>query len=90
MSEDNSPLVIGIAGGSGSGKTTVADADPDLRFIRHLQRDISEWGRTRESVIHQFLTAVRPMHLEFVESSKRYADINIPEGGMVHIVLENS
>ncbi len=54
---------------------------PDLRFIRRLQRDLSERGRTTESVIHQYLKTVRPMHLEFVEPSKRYADIIIPEGG---------
>ena len=57
------------------------DTDPDLRFIRRLQRDISERGRTTESVIQQYLTTVRPMHLEFVEPSKRYADVIIPEGG---------
>ncbi len=57
------------------------DTDADLRFIRRLQRDIRERGRTMESVIHQYLTTVRPMHLEFVEPSKRYADIIIPSGG---------
>jgi uridine kinase len=57
------------------------DTDPDLRFIRRLQRDISERRRTTESVIHQYLKTVRPMHLEFVEPSKRYADVIIPEGG---------
>lgn len=57
------------------------DTDSDLRFIRRLQRDLSERGRTTESVIHQYLKTVRPMHLEFVEPSKRYADIIIPEGG---------
>ena len=57
------------------------DTDADLRFIRRLQRDIQERGRTMESVIHQYLTTVRPMHLEFVEPSKRYADIIIPSGG---------
>jgi uridine kinase len=57
------------------------DTDPDLRFIRRLQRDITERGRTTESVIQQYLTTVRPMHLEFVEPSKRYADVIIPEGG---------
>jgi uridine kinase len=57
------------------------DTDPDLRFIRRLQRDISERGRTTESVIRQYQSTVRPMHLEFVEPSKRYADIIIPEGG---------
>lgn len=57
------------------------DADPDIRFIRRLQRDLRERGRTLGSVIQQYLTTVRPMHLEFVEPSKRYADIIIPEGG---------
>jgi uridine kinase len=57
------------------------DTDADLRFIRRLQRDIAERGRTAESVIHQYLATVRPMHLEFVEPSKRYADIIVPEGG---------
>lgn len=57
------------------------DTDSDLRFIRRLQRDISERGRTPESVIKQYLKTVRPMHLEFVEPSKRYADVIIPEGG---------
>jgi len=57
------------------------DTDPDIRFIRRLRRDITERGRTLESVIHQYLETVRPMHLEFVEPSKRYADIIIPEGG---------
>ncbi len=57
------------------------DTADDLRFIRRLLRDISERGRTVESVIQQYLETVRPMHLEFVEPSKRYADIIIPEGG---------
>jgi len=57
------------------------DADPDIRFIRRLRRDIAERGRTTESVIKQYEATVRPMHLEFVEPSKRYADIIIPEGG---------
>ncbi|RIK29756.1 MAG: uridine kinase [Anaerolineae bacterium] len=57
------------------------DTDADLRFIRRLERDISERGRTTESVIKQYQSTVRPMHLEFVEPSKRYADVIIPEGG---------
>ncbi len=57
------------------------DTDPDLRFIRRLERDITERGRTLEMVVKQYLSTVRPMHLEFVEPSKRYADIIIPEGG---------
>lgn len=57
------------------------DTDSDLRFIRRLHRDITERGRTTESVIKQYLSTIRPMHLEFVEPSKRYADVIIPEGG---------
>ena len=57
------------------------DTDSDIRFIRRLERDITERGRTTESVIKQYLATVRPMHLEFVEPSKRYADVIIPEGG---------
>ncbi|MCJ7619190.1 MAG: uridine kinase [Anaerolineae bacterium] len=57
------------------------DTDADVRFIRRLQRDLTERGRTVESVIRQYTETVRPMHLEFVEPSKRYADVIIPEGG---------
>lgn len=57
------------------------DTDADLRFIRRLKRDIQERGRSAESVIEQYTLTVRPMHLEFVEPSKRYADVIIPEGG---------
>jgi uridine kinase len=64
------------------------DTDPDLRFIRRLQRDISERGRSPESVIKQYLKTVRPMHLEFVEPSKRYADVIIPEGGFNSAALD--
>ena len=64
------------------------DTDPDLRFIRRLQRDISERGRLMETVVSQYLTTVRPMHLEFVEPSKRYADVIIPEGGFNTAALD--
>ena len=57
------------------------DADPDVRFIRRLMRDVQERGRTLDSVVHQYLNVVRPMHLQFVEPTKRYADVIIPEGG---------
>jgi uridine kinase len=57
------------------------DTDADLRFIRRLERDIRERGRSADSVIQQYLRTVRPMHLEFVEPSKRYADVIVPEGG---------
>ena len=56
------------------------DTDADIRFIRRLERDIRERGHSLESVIHQYQATVRPMHLEFVEPSKRYADLIIPEG----------
>jgi uridine kinase len=64
------------------------DTDSDLRFIRRLQRDITERGRTTENVITQYLSTVRPMHLEFVEPSKRYADIIIPEGGLNEVAMD--
>lgn len=58
------------------------DTDADIRFIRRLTRDIQERGRTLDSVIQQYMETVRPMHLEFVEPSKRHADVIIPEGGL--------
>ena len=64
------------------------DADADLRFIRRLQRDIAERGRTVDSVIEQYLGTVRPMHLEFVESSKRHADLIVPRGGSNTIAID--
>lgn len=64
------------------------DTDADIRFIRRLERDIHERGRAIDSVIKQYTTTVRPMHLEFVEPSKRYADIIIPEGGMNMVAME--
>jgi len=64
------------------------DTDADIRFIRRLQRDIVERGRTTESVINQYLNTVRPMHLEFVEPSKRYADVIIPEGGLNTVAMD--
>ena len=57
------------------------DTDADLRFIRRLRRDIRERGSTAESVVNQYMATVRPMHMEFIEPSKRYADVIIPEGG---------
>jgi uridine kinase len=64
------------------------DTDSDLRFIRRLERDISERGRTLDMVVKQYLSTVRPMHLEFVEPSKRYADVVIPEGGFNAAALD--
>jgi uridine kinase len=64
------------------------DTDDDTRFIRRLQRDISARGRTVQSVIDQYLGTVKPMHLEFVEPSKRYADIIIPQGGHNAVAID--
>ncbi|MCJ7535776.1 MAG: uridine kinase [Anaerolineales bacterium] len=64
------------------------DTDPDIRFIRRLQRDIAERGRTTDSVIEQYQNTVRPMHLEFVDPSKRHADVIIPEGGRNTVAMD--
>jgi uridine kinase len=64
------------------------DADDDTRFIRRLQRDITDRGRTVSSVIDQYLGTVKPMHLDFVEPSKRYADIIIPLGGHNTVAID--
>lgn len=64
------------------------DTDDDIRLLRRIKRDIMERGRDLEGVIHQYETYVRPMHLEFVEPSKRYADIIIPRGGENLVALE--
>lgn len=64
------------------------DTDADVRFIRRLVRDINRRGRTMESVINQYLSVVRPMHLRFVEPTKRYADIIVPEGGENEVAID--
>ncbi|WP_181350576.1 uridine kinase [Thalassobacillus sp. CUG 92003] len=64
------------------------DTDADVRIIRRMMRDINERGRTLESVIEQYINVVRPMHLQFVEPTKRYADIIIPEGGQNHVAID--
>jgi uridine kinase len=64
------------------------DTDSDTRFIRRLQRDVAERGRTMDSVIDQYQNTVKPMHLEFVEPSKRYADVIIPLGGHNTVAIE--
>lgn len=64
------------------------DTDDDIRFIRRLQRDIAERGREMQNVITQYLSTVRPMHMKFVEPSKRYADVIIPEGGLNQVALD--
>lgn len=63
------------------------DTDADIRFIRRLVRDVRDRGRTLESVIEQYTTTVKPMHEQFVEPSKKYADIIVPEGGYNHVAL---
>jgi len=64
------------------------DTDADIRLIRRIKRDIAERGRTLENVVAQYEATVRPMHLEFVEPSKRYADLIVPEGGENTVALE--
>jgi uridine kinase len=64
------------------------DTPADIRFMRRLVRDIQTRGRSLESVVQQYLTTVRPMHEEFVEPSKRYADLIIPEGGENQVALD--
>ncbi|KPB05102.1 uridine kinase [Bacillus sp. CHD6a] len=64
------------------------DTDADLRIIRRMLRDIKERGRTIDSVIEQYVTVVRPMHNQFIEPTKRYADIIIPEGGQNHVAID--
>ena len=64
------------------------DADADTRFIRRLQRDVAERGRTMDSVVEQYLGTVKPMHFEFVEPTKRYADLIIPVGGHNAVAID--
>lgn len=76
-------ITIGIAGGTGSGKTTIT-----RRILRRIVRDVRDRGRDLESIVTQYLTTVKPMHEMFVEPSKRYADIIIPEGGHNRVALD--
>lgn len=64
------------------------DTDADVRIIRRIARDVRERGRTMESVMTQYLTTVKPMHEQFVEPSKKYADVIIPEGGYNRVAVE--
>lgn len=64
------------------------ETDPDIRFIRRLRRDMQERGRSLDSVVEQYLKTVRPMHLAFVEGSRAYADIIIPEGGQNQVAID--
>ena len=63
------------------------DTDADIRFIRRMQRDMNERGRSLESIIAQYMDTVRLMHLEFVEPSKRYADVIVPHGGLNQVAM---
>jgi uridine kinase len=63
------------------------DTDPDVRLVRRIQRDMTERGRSVGDVLRQYMSTVRPMHLEFVEPSKRYADVIVPEGGGNRVAL---
>ncbi|WP_458415418.1 uridine kinase [Schinkia sp. CFF1] len=64
------------------------DTDADIRIIRRILRDIKERGRTIDSVINQYVSVVRPMHLQFIEPTKRYADLIIPEGGQNNVAID--
>ncbi|WP_025727936.1 uridine kinase [Atopobacter phocae] len=64
------------------------DTDDDIRIIRRIQRDISERGRTLESVIQQYLSVVKPMHEQFIEPTKKFADVIVPEGGKNQVAID--
>lgn len=64
------------------------DTDGDERFIRRMQRDLIERGRSVDSIVEQYLSSVRPMHLQFVEPTKRYADVIVPQGGANHVAID--
>ena len=64
------------------------DTDADVRFIRRLIRDVNERGRSVDSIVNQYLNTVRPMHEQFIEPSKRYADVIIPEGGYNEVAID--
>src|SRR5699024_4891679 len=64
------------------------DTDSDIRILRRMQRDIEKRGRTMDSVINQYLTVVRPMHLQFIEPTKRFSDDIIPEGGENNVAID--
>lgn len=90
-------LVIGIAGGTGSGKTTVVrkimerlpvDEVAIDRLMRVIQRDIEERGRTIERVLNRYQKTVKPMHLQFLEPCKRYADLIVSQGGENHVAID--
>lgn len=64
------------------------DTDDDIRIIRRIKRDMEERGRTLDSIIHQYLSVVKPMYHQFIEPTKRYADVIVPEGGRNHVAID--
>ncbi len=64
------------------------DTEPDLRLMRRIRRDLSDRGRSLDSVLQQYMATVRPMHLEFIEPSKRWADVIVPEGGENRVAVD--
>ena len=64
------------------------DADPDIRLIRRIRRDMSKRGRPLDEILDQYVTTVQPMHLQFVEPTKRYADVIVPRGGHNAVAVE--
>lgn len=64
------------------------DTDADVRIVRRIRRDMEERGRTLESIVNQYLSIVRPMHLQFIEPTKRYADVIVPEGGFNLVAID--
>lgn len=64
------------------------DTDADERFIRRMQRDLIERGRSLDSIVEQYMSSVRPMHLQFVEPTKKYADVIVPQGGANHVAID--
>ena len=95
------PIIIGVTGGSGGGKTSVSkailelmdikifvDTDDDIRIIRRIKRDMEERGRSLDSVIDQYTSVVKPMYHQFIEPTKRYADLIIPEGASNIVAID--
>ena len=64
------------------------DTDDDIRIIRRIQRDMEERGRSLDSIINQYMATVKPMYHQFIEPTKRYADIIVPEGGQNHVAID--
>ena len=73
---------------SGLALDTIPNTDDDIRIIRRIKRDIEERGRTLDSVIEQYLNVVKPMHHQFIEPTKKFADIIIPEGGKNQVAID--